>query len=172
MFRESNTPYFIRSSVLRSYFFFFVKGVLNFKLLTQHILRASSVGAGSLSLKTETYIAIIRLPGKESNLTQPMNTIQHSIRNTTHYSFYRHLRRDAFTTSDTLSCRSSEAGFAISLHSLLILYQNQTPLSSLFSLFFSFILLEVFPLRAARFVPLSLLLFHFHDDLFIDLRYA
>jgi len=46
--------------------------IINFKLLTQHILRASSVGAGSLSLKTETYIAIIRLPGKESNLTQPM----------------------------------------------------------------------------------------------------
>jgi len=40
-------------------------------LLTQHVLRASSVGAGSLSLKTETYIAIIRLLGKESNLTQP-----------------------------------------------------------------------------------------------------
>jgi len=28
--------------------------------LTQHVLRASSVGAGSLSLKTETYIALIR----------------------------------------------------------------------------------------------------------------
>jgi len=30
--------------------------LLNFKLLTQHILRASSVGAESLSLKTETYM--------------------------------------------------------------------------------------------------------------------
>ncbi len=30
---------------------------------------------------------------------------------------------DAFTISDTLSCRVSEAGFAISPHSLPILYQ-------------------------------------------------
>ena len=138
-------------------------------MLTQHVLRASSVGAGSLSLKTETYIAIIRLPGKESNLTQPMNTIQHSIRNTTHYSFYRHLRRDAFTTSDTLSCRSSEAGFAISLHSLLILYQILSQMSSFFSFFFSFSLLEVFPLWTLGLIPFSSL---FHDIFFIDLRYA
>ena len=37
---------------------------------------------------------------------------------------------DAFTISDTLSCRSSEAGFAISPHSLPILYQILSVLSS------------------------------------------
>ena len=47
-------------------------------------------------------------------------------------SFYRHLRSDAFTISDTLSCRLSEAGFAISLHSLPILSHITDSLSSLF----------------------------------------
>jgi len=50
--------------------------------LTQHVHQVSSVGAESLSLKTETYIAFILLSGKESNLTQPMDTTQ--------YPFYRH----------------------------------------------------------------------------------
>ena len=70
---------------------------------------------------TKGLIALIRLSGKESNLTQPMDTTQ--------YPFYRHLKRDAFTTSDTLSCRLSEAGYAISPHSLesfLILYLYYT----------------------------------------------
>ena len=112
MFRESNTPYFIQpsSSHYVHLHLSIVKGFYIFNLLTQHVHQVSSVGAG--------FVAIIRLSGKESNLTQPMNTTQHSIRNTTHYSFYRHLRRDAFTTSDTLSCRLSEAGYAISPHSL------------------------------------------------------
>ena len=54
--------------------------------------------------------------------------------NTTQYSFYRHLRSDAFTTSDTLSCRLSRAGYAISLNSFTIpiLYQNDPGLSSFF----------------------------------------
>ena len=83
------------------------KGVIGLNLLPQ--LTGWSVPI------IKGYIALILLSGKESNLTQPMDTTQ--------YPFYRHLRRDAFTTSDTLSCRLSEAGFAISLHSLLILYQ-------------------------------------------------
>ena len=75
---------------------------------------------------TKGLIALIRLSGKESNLTQPMSVFYHSVKNVT---FYRHLRRDAFTTSDTLSCRLSEAGYAISPHSLesfLILYLYYT----------------------------------------------
>jgi len=45
---------------------------------------------------------------------------------------------DAFTISDTLSCRSSEAGFAISPHSLPILYQILSVLSSFIWSFFTF----------------------------------
>ena len=46
---------------------------------------------------------------------------------------------DAFTISDTLSCRSSEAGFAISPHSLPIVYQKPTQMSSFFQLYFHFL---------------------------------
>ena len=43
------SPYFIRSSIL-TYYRHSLQEVLKFNLLTQHVLRASSVGAGSLSL--------------------------------------------------------------------------------------------------------------------------
>jgi len=38
-------------------------------LLTQHVHQVSSVGAG--------FVALIRRSGKESNLTQPMDTTQY-----------------------------------------------------------------------------------------------
>jgi len=52
---------------------------------------------------------LIRRSGQESNLTRTIVILAGQ-------PFYRHLRSDAFTISDTLSCRLCEAGFAISLH--------------------------------------------------------
>ena len=46
---------------------------------------------------------------------------------------------DAFTSSVSETCRSSGTGFAISLHSLLILYQIYSVMSSFFSFFLSFL---------------------------------
>jgi len=45
-------------------FIFLLLKVFILNLLTQHVHQVSSVGAG--------FVAIIRLSGKESNLTQPM----------------------------------------------------------------------------------------------------
>ena len=56
-------------------------------------------------------------------------------------------------------------------HPLLILYQIRHVMSSFFSFFFSFILLEIFQLWTSGLIPFSFLFFH-DDTLFIDLRYA
>jgi len=107
MFRESNTPYFIQPSSSHYVHLHLSIGLKVFKLLTQHVHQVSSVGAG--------FVAIILLSGKESNLTQPMDTTQ--------YPFYRHWDSWCVHCLWHLSCRLSEAGPATSLHSLLILYQ-------------------------------------------------
>ena len=54
MFRESNTPYFIRST-FTTISFFLLGGFILFNLLAQHVLRVSSVGAEPLSFKLDIH---------------------------------------------------------------------------------------------------------------------
>jgi len=93
-------------------FIFLLLKVFILNLLTHHVYCARHLSGEPFPI-TEGYIAIILLSGKESNLTQPMAILAEQ-------PFYRHLSSDAFTISDTLSCRLSRAGYAISPDSLFL----------------------------------------------------
>ena len=138
MSRESNTPYFIQSSSFRSLLspVFFRRFKVKLKLRSIDPTCSPSFLSRSWVCCDNSVIG----KGIEPHPTNGHTQNNLSIDIETH---------DAFTISDTLSCRSSEAGFAISPHSLPILYQNLSIMSSFFSFYFNF------------FITLSSLLFNF-----------